>query len=176
MDKKYFILLLVCIVAALSISVVSAGLLGGDDVTVKDVVLYKYNEAGDKKYHMVFNMDFVSNKDITHIRNIELQNVKISFGNDVRDFPNVSPVCNGDLEDNNGDIAYNDMMIKNNWYSMTWTYKEHTIDNRNDISHIKADIVMNTTTENNVVIGHIDQDISMSTVKNLTGNTAKYNF
>jgi len=59
---------------------------------------------------------------------------------------------------------------------MTWKYTENSIDNRNDISHIKADIVMNTTTENNVVIGHIDQDISMSTVKKPTGNYAQYNY
>lgn len=173
--KKYIILLLVCITVVLSVSAVGAGLFG-DDVTVKEVVLFKYNEAADKQYHMGFNMAFVSNKDMSHIRNIELQNVKISFGKDVRDFPNVSPVCNGDLEDNNADIAYNDMMIKNNYYTMTWKYTENSIDNRNDISHIKADIVMNTTTENNVVIGHIDQDISMSTVKKPTGNYAQYNF
>ena len=177
--KKYLILLIVCLTVALSFSVVAAGgLFGGDDVTVKKVELVKYwskNIKSDMDYHLDFDMDFVPTKTIDHIRSFELQNIEVTYGDEVVKFSPAKIKYYTD-KDNNRDIKYGDTIIKDNYYSFTFELKEDGVDKRTEIKHIKGDIVTNTTTQDNLVIGHIDNDVSLSTTKKSTGNRANYSY
>ena len=167
MDKKYFILFLVCITAALSISVVGAGLFG-DDVTVKDVQFERaYLNKTDKSDNFnEYNFDFafVPNVDFMHVRSIKVHNVELTFGGKVEKFGD----CNVRYEidkDNNGDFKYNNMFLKNNYYSFKLKLADVKFNDPNSLSHIKGDIVINTTTQDNIVIGHIDNDVKVKSDK-----------
>lgn len=167
MDKKYFILFLVCITAALSVSVVGAGLFG-DDVTVKDVQFEKVFVNMTEKngrcngYHIDFA--FVPNVDLMHIRSIKVHNVELTFGDKVEKFGDAH-VEYETSKDNNADLKYNNMFLKNNYYSFKLKLADVKFNDPNSLNHIKGDIVINTTTQDNVVIGHIDNDINVKTGK-----------
>ena len=175
--KKNIILLLVCITVALSVSAVSAGLFG-DDVTVKDVVLDKYYQkpqANSQDYIMIFDFGIVPTKDINNIRSIWLRNLEITYSDYNLKFEHLQVNYYDNVEDNL-EFKKTKNLEKDNYYGFYCKLIEHSVPNRDNIKHIKADIMVNTTTEDNIVIGHIDHDVSMSTVKNPTGNTAQYNY
>lgn len=165
MDKKYFILFLVCITAALSISVVGAGLFG-DDVNVREITLEQYNnQVRDlDTFVMRYTMSIVPTKDIDHIISMEIQNGEVFWGSDSLKFNPSSLKYNKNAGDNMK-FDLQDTLFKDDIYYFNFELKEHTISNRKDISHIKGDIVVNTTTQNNVVIGHIDSDINLDHTK-----------
>ena len=79
-------------------------------------------------------------------------------------------------KDNNRDIQYSNTLFKDNNYSSSFELKEDDIAKRTEIKHIKGDIVVNTTTQTNLVIGHIDNDVSIDTTKKSTGNRANYSY
>ena len=154
------------------------GIFGGNDVTVKEVKLDKYwskNLKSDMKYYMNFDMDFVPKKTIDHIRSFELLNIEITYGDEVVKF-RPAKLKYYENNDNNRDIQYGDIIFEDNYYSFTFELKEENITKRTEINHIKGDIVINTTTQNNLVIGHLDNDVSLSTTKKSTGNRANYSY
>lgn len=184
--KKFLILLIVSLAVVLSVSVVAAGgLLGGDDVTVKNVEIDKlYKNMSDKSdYYNGYNIDFafVPNVDFTHVRSIRLDNVELTFGDNVEKFGDAS-IQYEINEDNNADLKYHEMFLKDNYYSFTVKLADVKFNDYNSLKHMKADIVINTTTQDNIVIGHIDNDININTAKIIdvggrnNEHTAKYNF
>ena len=170
--KKYLILLIVCLTVALSFSVVAAGgLFGGDDVTVKDVKLDFFwgnvsaNPSRDIMCNVYkINFEFVSNVNLDHIKSIKLRNVEVTFDGKVHKYNDCVLEYDKDKA-NNGDFKYLNSFLKDDYYIFTVKLKDTKFYDSNSISHIKADIVVNTTTQDNIVIGHIDDDISMSTAR-----------
>lgn len=177
--KKYLILLIVCITVALSFSVVVAGgLFGGDDVTVKKVEIRHFNpdvhDGSDNFNLYTMGLEFVSNVNIDHIRSIQLENIEATFADGKVDKFDSAGFKYEISKDNNRDLKYADSLFKDDYYSFTFRLKDFAL--HDNLTHIKGDIVVNTTTQDNIVIGHIDNDVDMPKEKVPTGNTAKYNF
>lgn len=173
-----FAIVLIAIVGFTMLNGGGMGIFGGNDVTVKEVKLDKYwskNLKSDMKYYMNFDMDFVPKKTIDHIRSFELLNIEITYGDEVVKF-RPAKLKYYENNDNNRDIQYGDIIFEDNYYSFTFELKEENITKRTEINHIKGDIVINTTTQNNLVIGHLDNDVSLSTTKKSTGNRANYSY
>lgn len=166
-----------CITVALSVSVVGAGLLG-DDVTVKEVVLDKYYpkpQANSQDYIMIFDFGILPTKDINNIRSIWLHNVEVTYTDYSLKYEHPKVEYYDDVEDNL-EFKITKNFEKDNYYKFYCKLIEHSVPNRDNIKHIKADIMVNTTTEDNIVIGLIDNDVTMSSVKSPTGKYAQYNF
>lgn len=175
------ILFLVCITAALSISVVSAGLFG-DDVKVENVEVYNYFapntpnniNSSNPEYELRFNFDLLPTKDITDVRAIWLHNVEITYKNHSITYKDPKIKYHKSYADNKEfDIAKS--LLKGSRYIFFCELLEDSVPNRKDISHIKADVMINTGTQDNVVIGHIDSDVSIDTAKHVGINKGGMN-
>ena len=164
--KKFLILLIVSLAVVLSVSFVAAGGLFGDDVNVRDLTLQQYNnQARDlDTFVMRYTMSIVPTKNIDHIISMEIQNCEVSWGHNSLKF-NPTSLKYDKNAGNNMKFDLQDTLFKDDIYYFDFELRENSISNRQDISHIKGDIVVNTTTQNNVVIGHIDSDINLDHTK-----------
>lgn len=176
-DRKFNLKLIIPVIAIVLVAIVGftmmngggMGMFGGNDVTVKNVKIQYFwgnvNPSNDKMYNMYqIGFEFVSNVNMNHIKSIELHNVEVTFDGKIQKFNNCGLDYDKDLA-NNGDFKYLNSMLKDDYYIFNFKLKDKNFHDSNSISHIKADIVVNTTTQDNIVIGHIDDDISMSTAK-----------
>ena len=157
--KKIILVLIILLVASLSVASVSAGLFG-DDVTVKEMTLNHYNGyKSEDSYDMIYSLIFVSNVDIDHITDIWLQNVEVKYSNETLSYDNAKITFRSSDADNIALTEF-DSLVKENQYQGRVLLKDVNTVDRLSVNHIKGDIVVNTTTQNNIVVGHIDNDIS----------------
>lgn len=144
---------------------------GGDSVEVKDVYLshnLPNRMASNAGGHGVFMFSIVPKTDFTHLMNIRLENVEISYdGYDSDNYDSVSLYYENNKNDNII-LKQFDTLSKDCLYTFYFRFnvekegfsQEQNSEALQSINHVKADIVIDTTTENNVVIGHIDNDVS----------------
>lgn len=184
MDMGNMIKCIVPIVIIVILLVIGMSLFGGgDSVDVKDVYLsnhlpHRYastttatplvDTPSQDIANGVFKFSIVPKTDLTHITGIRLENVEISYDGYDSDSYESMPLKYDANENDNGGFKYTDALAKNYLYSFYFNFdvaKEGLNHSQNSealqsIKHIKADIVIDTTTESNVVIGHIDSDVT----------------
>lgn len=166
-SSKLNLKVIVPIAAIILIAIVGFTILNsGNDVTVKDVRLTQYNNhvSDLNEFIMRYSISFVPNKDIDHITNIALANAEVTWGNEVRTF-SIADFKYNTKDGNNINFKSYDALFKDDIYYFSFELLENSVPNRQDISHIKGDIVVNTTTQDNVVIGHVDSDINLDHTK-----------
>lgn len=172
MDMGNMIKCIVPIVIIVILLVIGMSLFGGgDSVDVKDVYLsnhipHRMHSNSQASGVVIFSI--VPKTDLTHITSIKLKNVEISYDGYDSDSYESMPLKYDANENDNGGFKYTDALAKNYLYSFYFNFdvtKEGLDYHQNEeavksIKHIKADIVIDTTTESNVVIGHIDSDVT----------------
>ena len=146
----------------------------GDAVEVKSIdckSTYSNNLLDDDAHGIKVTIELIPNENIEHIRSLELQNVKIKYenGTEVQLENDGFNYDTSDLDNyyfdtlNSLDEDYDYLFT---YYSPVSYYNDNYEDSNPDapyeITHIKGDIVVNTTTEDNRVIGHLDSDIDIS--------------
>lgn len=144
---------------------------GGDSVDVKDVYLSNHlphRMASNMGNNGVFMFSIVPKTDYNHLMNIRLENVEIGYdGYDSDNYDSVSLNYENNENDNILLSQFNSLS-KDYLYTFYFKFKvekegfsvEQNSEALKSIKHIKADIVIDTTTESNVVIGHIDSDVT----------------
>lgn len=144
---------------------------GGDSVEVKDVYLSNHlphRYASNMGNNGVFMFSIVPKTDYNHLMNIRLENVEIGYdGYDSDNYDSVSLNYENNENDNILLSQFNSLS-KDYLYTFYFKFKvekegfsvEQNSEALKSINHIKADIVIDTTTESNVVIGHIDSDVT----------------
>ena len=172
MDMGNMIKCIVPIVIIVILLVIGMSLFGGgDSVEVKDVYLSNHlphRYASNMGNNGVFMFSIVPKTDYNHLMNIRLENVEIGYDGYDSDNYESMPLKYDANENDNGGFKYTDALAKNYLYSFYFNFdvaKEGLNHSQNSealqsIKHIKADIVIDTTTESNVVIGHIDSDVT----------------
>lgn len=142
----------------------SGGVIGSDVVDVTSVSLdHKYFYANvvssgtvdERPITGIIDFSFMPTKYLERVTSIGLKNIEIKYS-DGQTQKVGSGVFNGHENIYNPHQEYS--------YSMNYVVNLHTkaddnIDAYFKTNHIKADIVINTTSETNKVIGHIDQDV-----------------
>lgn len=145
---------------------------GGDSVDVKDDI-YLSNHLPHRMHSNsqasgVVIFSIVPKTDLTHITGIRLENVEIIYdGYDSDNYDSLSLYYENNENDNILLSQFN-TLSKDYLYTFYFKFdvtKEGLDYHQNEeavksIKHIKADIVIDTTTENNVVIGHINNDVA----------------
>lgn len=173
-DRKFNLKLLIPIVVIVLIAIVGFTMINGSNAIVKDVKLTKINmnNPNYNKYQIHFGL--VPTEEFHHVRSVKLKNVELNFNDGSKLEYNSVKTNSKDTDDDNVYLNYGDALLKDFYYSfyinLNDVGKNH---NPNDINHIKADIVINTTTQDNIVIGHIDDDISSNTAKIINSNVVK---
>lgn len=184
MDMGNMIKCIVPIVIIVILLVIGMSLFGGgDSVDVKDVYLSNHlphrgtitttatplvDTPSQDIANGVFKFSIVPKTDLTHIIGIRLENVEIIYdGYDSDNYDSVSLNYENNENDNILLSQFN-TLSKDYLYTFYFKFKvekeglNHSQNSEalQSIKHIKADIVIDTTTESNVVIGHIDNDVS----------------
>lgn len=175
-----------CIVPIVVLAILVIGamsLFGGDSVDVKDVYLSNHlphqrgggstvtlplNSNSEDVASGVFKFSIVPNKDLRHITEIRLENVEIDYEGYDSDKYDSAPLKYKVDENDNGGFKATDALDKHYLYSFYFKFgvaKDGLNYYQNEeavqsINHVKADIVIDTTTDSEVVIGHIDKDVS----------------
>ena len=120
-----------------------------------------YEENPDYDIALGILIDFKAKEDINDINSIELRNLEVTYKDG-----SVQPVGNFTF---NGDDVYPNLEKDQN-YSLPcryvldqnlWNESIKLIDFYGN-GHVKADMVVNTTSETDKVIGHIDDDVTLS--------------
>lgn len=158
--RKIILIFIIALAASLSLASVNAGLFG-DDVNVKGVTVSQWIDS-DK-----FNVIIVPNKDIEHINSISLKNVELKYPDQTYTFDSIGLRHSNDDADNK---LFSDFKTLFKDYQFEFSFRLTDLDKVNRATnsyHVKGDIVVNTTTENNLVIGHVDADapVTKSVVK-----------
>lgn len=113
---------------------------------------YKINHTDYQVATAVIEFSLMPRETITRITSLEVTNVEVSLEN-------------GETE-NWGTFTFepDEMYLQDSNYKFSITKSledsDKSIEEYYNVTHIKADIVMNTTDETNVVIGHINEDIT----------------
>ena len=124
-------------------------------ITDEEVENYDSSEINHTDYQVISadtKYSIMPKEDIARLTDFRLDNIIVTFEN-------------GDSE-NWGSFIYEpeDIYFKDNSYDFSFTKtienSNKTIEEYDTITHIKADIVINTTDEINKVIGHLDNDIT----------------
>lgn len=148
--KKLAILVIIVIIAIIAVSSLG-GIFNNDivDVTSIEMTIGTYDTPfGKEQDSALVSYSLMPRETITRMTGLVVSNVEVTLEN-------------GEKE-NWGSFSYTpkNKYLKDSNYKFTLS---KTLENKEDyytISHIRADIVMNTTDEKNVVIGHIDNDIT----------------
>ena len=117
---------------------------------------------------MRYTLVFVSNTDLDHINDIWLKNIHVKYSDKTLDYDTAGIRFSKSDADN---IALTDFnsLVKDYQYEGMVILKDVNAVDRLSINHIKADIVVNTTTQDNIVVGHIDSDISCDKLEESNG-------
>lgn len=144
------------------IIVVAAVALGGNsqgDVKVKDVTLRAFHNRTVDSFISI-EMSLVSNINRDHITGVYVDNVQLTYGNDV---VKVNPPYKLSYSDNNGNNAnykYYDSFFKDDLYVFQFFLEDTSLRPASELNHISADIYMDTTTESHILIGQLNNDIT----------------
>ena len=145
-----------------------------DAVEVKDVdakATVSNNLKKSEAHGIKIKLEIVPKEDIDHIKSMELQNVEITYNNGTKvQLENrVFKYDSSDLDNKyfktlkRLDKDYDYLFT---YHSPVSYYDANRVDINPDapykITHIKGEIVVNTTTEDNRVIGHLDSDIKIT--------------
>ena len=152
--RKIVLILIIALVASLSVASVSAGWFG-DDVNVKEVGLEQFPQF-DK-----FTIVLVPTTDIDHVNEVYLKNVEIKYPDQTYKWDTVNLAYHNSDADNIV-LDQANSLLKDYQYELFFKYTNIGNINRNtDSYHIKADVVVDTTTQDGVVVGHIDTDTKL---------------
>lgn len=170
---KLITLVILLIIVFISVIAFTSGMFGGDlvDVTYSSISIgYSDTPFGGALSSLdsengedvdtldyqvgnaVFKFSLMPKESITRITGVSLQNVQVFFEDGGSENW-------GDFVFKNYKTAYIQDMNYNFQISKNLKRTGETIDEYYKINHIKGDIVINTTNENNKIIGHIDEDI-----------------
>lgn len=166
-NNKYF-MILIPIVAVLfiimAVVIFSGGIIGSDLVDVTSVTLdHKYFYANsvsggtieERPIKGILDFSFMPKENIDRVTGIGLQNVKFTY-------------ANGQTEAGKSCVfnSHENVYISGLEYSYSFIYQvqlyklaEDNIRAYFDTTHVSGDIVVNTTSDINKVIGHIDKDV-----------------
>lgn len=146
----------------------------GDAIEVKNVdakATVSHIQKKSESHGIKITIELIPKENIEHIRSMELQNIEIQYDNGTKvQLKNDAFTYDSSDLDNSYFDTLNSL---NKDYDYLFTYKSpvshydanHVDNNPNapyKITHIKGDIVVNTTTEDNRVIGHLDSDITIN--------------
>ena len=142
----------------------SAGLIGSNAVDVTSVSLdHKYFYANvvssgtvdERPITGIIKFSFMPKEYLERVTGIGLKNIEITYS-DGQTQKVGSGVFNGHENIYNPHQEYSYSM---NYVVKLYTKADDNIDAYYKTNHVKADIVVNTTSETNKVIGHINQDV-----------------
>ena len=106
-----------------------------------------------------FSIRFVPHKDILHYQNVKLVNGAIRYNNGTEVVFNNQNMNLG-LDYENTEFPTQSFLYKDSWYTFTFKHAD-SARNIEQISHLKGDLVVDTTTEQNILLAHIDNDVIM---------------
>ena len=137
----------------------------GDDVNVKSVNVAQY-PARDR-----YTVVIVPTTNIDHVNSIELRDVELVYPDKTYNFDSIELGYNINDADNKLYHKYNSLQ-KDYQYEFEFIFRDLLDVNRADSYHITADVVINTTTQDNVKVAHIDTDTTL--VHELTKTVDRY--
>lgn len=106
-----------------------------------------------------FSIRIVPHKDIFHYQNVRLVNGKARYNNGTEVvFDNKD--MNLGLDYENTEFPTQSVLHKNSWYTFTFKYRDSP-KKIQQISHLSGDLVVDTTTEQNMFLAHVDNDVIM---------------
>ena len=167
-DSSNVKFILIGIIAVLAVLILvfafSAGLIASDAVDVTSVSLdHKYFYANvvssgtvdERPITGIIKFSFMPKEYLERVTGIGLKNIEITYS-DGQTQKVGSGVFNGHENIYNPHQEYSYSM---NYVVKLYTKADDNIDAYYKTNHVKADIVVNTTSETNKVIGHINQDV-----------------
>lgn len=166
-NNKYFMILIpiaAVLFIVMAVVIFSGGIIGSDLVDVTSVTLdHKYFYATsvsggtleERPIKGILKFSFMPKENIDRVTGIGLQNVKFTY-------------ANGQMEDGKSCVfnSHENVYVSGLEYSYSFIYQvqlyklaEDNIHAYFDTTHVSGDIVVNTTSDINKVIGHIDKDV-----------------
>lgn len=104
-----------------------------------------------------FSIRFVPHQDILHYQNVRLVNGAIRYNNGTEAvFDNQD--MNLGLDYENSELPTQSSLYQDSWYTFTFKYSGST-KKIEQISHLSGDLVVDTTTEQNILLAHVDNDV-----------------
>ena len=163
---------LFCIVGVIVVIIIIFGVIslffnGGGIADIQEVYMKKpvsghgmYNTQDGWKPipgGTTFSIRLVPHQDIFHYQNVRLINGAIRYNNGTEVVFNNQDLNLG-LDYENSEVPTQSSLYKNSWYTFTFKYSD-SARKIEQISHLSGDLVVDTTTKQNILLAHIDNDV-----------------
>lgn len=171
MNKKILCIGFIVIAVLISLSAVSGGLFDSNIGEVQDISLSKptttdYMVAGQGTNRVMdtyskVSMEFVPYEDIDNYKDIKIINGKVKYKNGTtKDWKDSE--CKLGIEYRNSGVDPQGFLLKNNLYTLhfTWIYKN--LNDAKNIDSFSGDIVADTTTNHNLFLTHFDKKVNIA--------------
>ena len=160
---------LFCIIGIVVVFIIVFGLMtmfSGEAVHVKDLTVenptgpYKVKSSiGVEKINNLVKFTISPTKDFNGVTKVSLKNVEITFDSGHTEFHKIKEIkCNKNDFDNSEYLNHD--MLKN---GKTYCFKFNEIISEtkgHTVTHIKADIIFDHVVDGEIVVGHLDNDVT----------------
>lgn len=100
---------------------------------------------------------FVPHEDILHYQNVRLVNGAVKFDDGSEMVFNNTNI-HLKMDKDRSELPVDSLMYQDSWYTFKFEFKDSKF-RANNLSHLKGDLVVDTTTKQNILLAHIDEDI-----------------